>query len=191
MVILASDTEAEIYGLEENLRRKPVDDELGATARLVALLGDQCPNPRGGDRKSPGYKSSVQLGQVVPSGVAAVAKITDSSKGTVRRTARIEKRAVAAVKEALKTGVINVNEADRLSSFDEGQQGQELKVLIERKARDRDAPVLKKIRASFEYLDLKLRTQQKGVTPEALQDFRARAAALVEAVDKLLVGSAA
>lgn len=189
IVIAATDAEAEIYGLEENLKRKPLDDELGATARWVALLDEQCPNVRGGDRKSQAYKSSVQLGQVVPAGVAAVAKSTGSSKGAVRRAVRIEKRAVAAVKEALKTGHINVNEADRLCRFDELQQLQELAALIESKARDRDAPVLKKIRASFEYLDSKLSTQQKGVTLDALQDFRARATALVEALDRLLAGS--
>ncbi len=190
MVVAATDAEAEIYGLEENLRRKPIEDEVGAVARLVALHSETHSSGRGGDRKSKTYKSSFQLGQLVESGVAVVAKVTGSSAGGVRRAARIERRAVAAVREALNDGDINVNEADRLGRLPEEQQAQELATLVTNKARDRGAPVLKKIRESLDYLDSKLRKPQKDLTPEALHDFRLRATALVEVIDKLLAGEA-
>lgn len=188
-VIDVDDRDAEICSLEENLRRRRLSDENAAKARLVVLLREERPSARGGDRRSEAYISKRQVGQKVESAVAKVAKETKSSERTVRRALKVEERGIAAVKEALSGKTINVLEAEAIAKLPADAQAAALASVINRKARDRGAPLMKKLRESFDYIAGQLQKKRSnGLTPEDLRGLRLHAAAVVEAIDQLLAG---
>lgn len=120
-IVEANDEQAELIGLEENLRRRALPDEAAAMARLVKLYEKRTPARRGGDRRSQKFQS----GQVDRPGLGAMeraAKVSGKSVRETRRLARIGRLGVVELRSALAHGDINVLDAEKIAGLPPKQQ---------------------------------------------------------------------
>ena len=78
-VFETDDVTAELYGIEENLRRKALADEGSALARAKELYEAKGATGRGGDRRSSKFISNGHGGREAMSATAKVAKLVEKS----------------------------------------------------------------------------------------------------------------
>jgi ParB-like chromosome segregation protein Spo0J len=140
-VVAADDLLGEVCALEENLRRKTMDGESMAVARLVELykhLGE--PHKNGGDRRSKEFLEKQARGEIVTDPFKRVAKLVGQSDRTVRRKAKITENGSPQLKEALRLGKIRLTEAERLARLTPEDQQRALERALPRTGRHAATP---------------------------------------------------
>ena len=114
-VFETDDVTAELYGLEENLRRKALSDEGAALARAKELYEARGATGRGGDRRSAEFVSNGHGGRKSKSATAQLAALTGKSERQVRREIRVAEKGDPELKAALVDGNVTKNEAEKIA----------------------------------------------------------------------------
>lgn len=129
-ILDVDDVTAEVYGLEENLRRRQLPDEATALARLVDLYALKTPSKRGGDHKSNAFKKSKsQKENLKGSAAALVAQAVGQSRSDVYRKIRIGRLGTLSLKRALADGLVTIGEAEKFAGLPPREQEREVSTL--------------------------------------------------------------
>jgi len=185
-IVDVDDTSAELLALEENLRRRSLPDEATAMARLVELYKAQTPVRHGGDRRSPQFKSSGQVGHH-KGAVAKAARATGQSERDIRRKARVGRLGTKKLKQALATKNINILEADRLVTLPAKEQDRAIQELRQQKRKPKVDADFRRVLDALAYAEKVLkRHRTAALVPELLEALRTRAAIVVCAIDELV-----
>lgn len=179
-VFETDDVTAELYGLEENLRRKALSDEGAALARAQELYGARGARGRGGDRRSAEFISNGHNGREGMSATAKVAKLVEKSERQVRREIRLAKKGVPELKQAVDNGDVTQNEAEKLAGQPPALQLQRVAEKRAKKSAEKSAGESGKDGGSGALRDVERAVAQ---ALKHLASFRERSAATVVAPD--------
>lgn len=162
-VVDVGDDLAEQIALEENLRRKNLDDEAGALARLVELYEQQGGrrSRRGGDRRSKNFKRQLDA----PNPVARAAAASGLSVRETQRKIRIAKLGSTKVKQAFADGKVNVLEAEQIVGLPKNKQDRKLSALVKVKAEQ--PPEVRRLLDSARYVADQLQRRKAGSLSKA------------------------
>ncbi|MFP2929488.1 ParB/RepB/Spo0J family partition protein [Pyxidicoccus sp. 3LG] len=183
-VVDVNDQTAELFALEENLRRQTLPDEATAMARLVRLYEAQAMVRHGGDRRSEAFRSSGQAGRM--GAVAKAARATGQSERDVRRKARVGRLGSKKLKQALAAKAINILDAERLVTLPAKQQDEAIRVLRQEKSQPKVQADLRRVLDALAYVEKVLKRHQEEVLgQELINELRAKAVVVIKALDRL------
>lgn len=186
VIDVADERQAELIGLEENLRRKSLPNQAQAVARLLELYRLVSPVKRGGDRHSARFRAQSGTGAGLrnqpPS--ARVARLLGKSERDVRRLATIGQRGIKALQKALADGKIGVNEAEQIARLPAAQQERRLA------APDTDRNVKRALQA-LAYVRRTITGERRAVDERLAAEIRTELNQLVSLAKKLKTKKAA
>lgn len=184
------DLTAELYGLEENLRRKALANEGAALARAKELYEAKGATRRGGDRRSSKFVSNGHAGNEKKSATAQLAALTHKSERQVRRELKVAEKAVPELKQALGAGDITQNEAEKIAGRPPEEQRQEVAAKRGEKRSKGPVALLRDVERSLMQARKHLSTFREKTTsapelPDLIEGLKTRVAAFALEVAEL------
>ncbi len=188
-VVDVPDDVAEVYGLEENLRRKSVPNQARAIARLVELYQSTATSRRGGDRRSQAFRGRPKRQDgAFESATQRAARIAQLSVREVQRIARIGRQATPKVRKALADKAIPITVAEQLVGLLGPEQDRQLRLVL-RPRRGKPVEIVPEIQKALDSLDHAARALtafgKSRLPPEVVTEFQKRHAAVGAALDRL------
>lgn len=183
-VVDVDDDTAEIFSIEENLRRRALDDEPAALARLALLYRArrEVQQRQGPTRHQNGRNGHAPTRS---SETALIAKTIGQSERETRKKIRVGKFGSPVLKRALAEKLVNIDEASRIAGLPAKEQEREIAERQAKKKADRLPPDLRRAIDSLVFAAKTLKKDEGRVGRDVLAELRVRLEGVSTAIDGL------